>query len=168
MVPARLPWVSVNLTAGYPLEMQDYCFPSKWRCWHLANLKAGVLCGSHNSLSCPIPAVSTSYPLTPLTVTNTVLCKKHIVNKGMRITKGACFVARGATINITIPEVNQLFFHGWPFLLGTSWLTHCPGEAAQLAIHLFTLLQGPSAPPSFSCALQRLFSSFYSCTVLPN
>lgn len=33
-------------------------------------------------------------------------------------------MARGTTADITVPEVNQLFSLGWPFLLGTGWLTH--------------------------------------------
>lgn len=52
----------------------------------------------------------------------------------MRVTKGACFVAHGTTVDIIIPEVDGLLSQGWVFLLAISGLTLCKGEVAHLPI----------------------------------
>lgn len=71
-------------------------------------------------------------------------------------------MAPGTTADITIPEVNQLFSLGWPFLLGTGRLTHWKGEAAHLSNPSLRIPSGPEDPTHFSSALQRERSNSYS------
>lgn len=127
------------------------------------------MCGSHNSLSCPTPVVSTPYTLTSPTPQchYKVHCKKHIFKKGMRVTRGTCFMAHRTTVDITVPKVNLLFPHGWPFLLGTSWVTHYKGEAAYLSFPSLYSSPRPRCPTQV-ILWSLAFSNSYYCAVFPN
>lgn len=155
MFLARLSWVSENLNIP-------------WRCRTAACPHTdadGTLLASKLvwRVEATIPFLVPSQQWTLHThelshrVTNTGQCKKQIFNKGLRITKGAYFIACGTTAEITLPEANRLFSHNQPFLLGISWLTHCKGEAAHLSFLSLHISLRPKVPtPFLLCSSGRI------------